>query len=310
MADIIQGFGPQNAQLKFIDQGDGTHALFVATTGGGGGGGAGADRELVVTTYRANANGTGYSVGDILTLAQVIDVTAAPTHVSSIWRNQTTGANISAPTASHLEMAGVPGLTDAQLRATAVAVSAASLPLPTGAATAANQGTLIGHVDGIETLLTTIDGRVDGLEGATGATTATAAAADGTGDYSIIAGIKRALLNWASLLGRVPAALVGGRFSVASSVPHMSTGVIMSAQTAATGTNWTAFASQACVALDIVNNTGTTIEYRRGAAGTAMQIPAGAARMVIGITNANQIDIRRTDTSNTQVTAQAEAFQH
>lgn len=37
-------------------------------------------------------------------------------------------------------------------------VSAASLPLPTGAATSAKQDTLIGHVDGLEGLLTTIDG--------------------------------------------------------------------------------------------------------------------------------------------------------
>lgn len=44
-------------------------------------------------------------------------------------------------------------LTDVQLRATAVPVSAASLPLPTGASTAANQATIAGHVDGIETLL-------------------------------------------------------------------------------------------------------------------------------------------------------------
>lgn len=36
--------------------------------------------------------------------------------------------------------------------------------LPAGASTAANQATLIGHVDGVETLLTAIDGRVDGLE--------------------------------------------------------------------------------------------------------------------------------------------------
>ena len=39
-----------------------------------------------------------------------------------------------------------------------------------------------------------------------------------------------------------------------------------------------------------------------------MQIPSGAARMVIGITNANQIDVRRTDTGNSQVTVQAEAI--
>lgn len=95
---------------------------------------------------------------------------------------------------------------------------------------------------------------------------------------------------------------------VRSSIPSVTSAVIMSLQTSTTGTSYVAFASQACTSLDIVNNSGTTIEYRRGAAGTAMQIPSGAARMIIGITNANQIDIRRTDTSNTQVAIQAEAF--
>lgn len=41
-------------------------------------------------------------------------------------------------------------------------VSAASLPLPTGAATSANQATLIGHVDGIETAISTIGTRAYG----------------------------------------------------------------------------------------------------------------------------------------------------
>lgn len=36
--------------------------------------------------------------------------------------------------------------------------------LPTGASTSANQTTIIGHLDGVEGLLTTIDGRVDGIE--------------------------------------------------------------------------------------------------------------------------------------------------
>lgn len=49
-------------------------------------------------------------------------------------------------------------------------VSAASLPLPTGASTSANQTTLIGHVDGIETLLTTIDGDTSTLAGAVSGT--------------------------------------------------------------------------------------------------------------------------------------------
>jgi hypothetical protein len=48
---------------------------------------------------------------------------------------------------------GLTPLTDAQLRATAVPVSVAALPLPSGAATAANQATIIGHIDGIEALL-------------------------------------------------------------------------------------------------------------------------------------------------------------
>ena len=43
------------------------------------------------------------------------------------------------------------------------AISAASLPLPSGAATSAKQDTIIGHVDGIEGLLTTIDTDTGGI---------------------------------------------------------------------------------------------------------------------------------------------------
>jgi len=45
----------------------------------------------------------------------------------------------------------------------AVPISAASLPLPSGAATAANQATIIGHVDGVEALLGTIDADTSAL---------------------------------------------------------------------------------------------------------------------------------------------------
>ena len=44
-------------------------------------------------------------------------------------------------------------------------ISAVSLPLPTGAATSANQTTIIEHVDGIEPLLTTIDSDTSLLAG-------------------------------------------------------------------------------------------------------------------------------------------------
>lgn len=47
-------------------------------------------------------------------------------------------------------------LTDTELRASAVPVSLASSPLASGASTSAKQDTLIGHVDGIETALTSL----------------------------------------------------------------------------------------------------------------------------------------------------------
>lgn len=90
--------------------------------------------------------------------------------------------------------------------------------------------------------------------------------------------------------------------------PQTITATIISALTAAVGSNYTAFGSVACTSLEISNNTGTTIEYRRGATGTAFPIPTGTVKKIVGITNANQIDIRRTDTSNTQVTVYAETF--
>lgn len=53
----------------------------------------------------------------------------------------------------------------------------------------------------------------DGADVAQGATTQAAAAAAGTGNYTLIQAAKRALLNWADLLARIPA-LVGGRVPV------------------------------------------------------------------------------------------------
>ena len=49
-------------------------------------------------------------------------------------------------------------------------ISAASLPLPSGASTSANQSTIIGHVDGVEGLLTTIDADTGTIAGAVSGT--------------------------------------------------------------------------------------------------------------------------------------------
>lgn len=86
-----------------------------------------ADRELLVTTYRATAAGTGFSSGDTITATRVLDVSSSTaTQVgATIWYNETTGAALgSAPSAASLQIAGTVGLTDAQLRASAVAVTA------------------------------------------------------------------------------------------------------------------------------------------------------------------------------------------
>lgn len=125
-------------------------------------------------------------------------------------------------------------------------VSAASLPLPTGAATAANQAT----------------------SNATLATIAT---------------------NSLKL-------------------PTTTAETHVSVQTAAVGTNYTAFAAQACLLLDIVNTSGTDIEITRGGTGVAIRVPNNSARMFGAITNANQLSVRRVDTSNTQVAVTAVAI--
>ncbi|MEP6587128.1 MAG: hypothetical protein ABJA84_00020 [Polaromonas sp.] len=132
--------------------------LAYAASGGSGGG---ADRELVVTTYFAKNAFTGASVGDTITATQVIDVSGAPSTVSTIWRNQTTAADLAgAPSAANLTLLGAQALTDSQLRAAAVPISAASLPLPTGAALEAG-GNLADIAGKIPTLIsgrTPVDG--------------------------------------------------------------------------------------------------------------------------------------------------------
>lgn len=87
-----------------------------------------------------------------------------------------------------------------------------------------------------------------------------------------------------------------------------STVSIIDVQTAAAGSDYVTFADTPCNALEVVNSTGTTIEYRRGGTGVTVPVLSGTARKIVGITNANQISLRRVDVSNTQVRVAAEAF--
>lgn len=120
--DVTAFVGNTRVPISAVDNGDGTFSL---KTTGGGGGGSTVDRELVVTIYRAKAAGAGYSVGDTLTAVRYINVsTGTPAQEgATAWYNETTAATIAAPAAANIEVAGQPGLTDAQLRASAVPVS-------------------------------------------------------------------------------------------------------------------------------------------------------------------------------------------
>lgn len=124
--------------------GDGTvYALQIYSANGGGGGGGGADRELVVTVYRANKNFTGAVTGNLITSTKMIDVTgASPVQVgATAWRNETQDTVLaSAPLAADLDLAGGGGgATNAEMTALFAAQNAllgtktdASTALPTG----------------------------------------------------------------------------------------------------------------------------------------------------------------------------------
>ena len=185
---------------------------------------------VALAVFKATASGTGYSNGDIIVLRQTPP--AAPEYY-----NATTNATISAPVAAHLgpiatasnvvvdsgtvtanlgAIAGVATqttlaglLTELQGKADLTEtqpISAAALPLPAGAATAAHQITTIGHLDGVEGLLTAIDGRVDGLEGQVGIATETAPTSD-TASSGLNGRLQRIAQRITSLIALLPSSL-------------------------------------------------------------------------------------------------------
>jgi hypothetical protein len=76
-----------------------------------------------------------------------------------------------------------------------------------------------------------------------------------------------------------------------------------SVQTSATGANFVALSQQVAGSVTIINNTGTTLEVSKDGGTTKIQLPTAASFCVNFITDANQVSVRRADTSNTQVTA-------
>jgi hypothetical protein len=149
-------------------------------------------------------------------------------------------------------------------------------------------------------------------------TKVTASTALGAGGAGIIGWLSDVRDKIVLMSAKLPAALgittAAGSISVAPASDAniaretYSTIAIFSVQTSATGANWVSIATASATQIDLVNNTGTTIEYRRGGAGTGFPLLDGNSRLIQGITNADQISVRRLDQSNTQVTLFGERF--
>lgn len=148
-------------------------------------------------------------------------------------------------------------------------------------------------------------------------TPADAAAGSDTASATLMSFIKRGLQRWTTLLGLLPGS-IGTKASAASfpvvlasdqaavaTVPQLASGGHVSVQTAVSGTGYTAFGAQACKQLTILNGTGVDIGVTVGGAGVEVPVLAGTYYTFFGITNANQLSVRRVDTSTTQVTVPA-----
>jgi hypothetical protein len=94
---------------------------------------------------------------------------------------------------------------------------------------------------------------------------------------------------------------------------------LISVQTPSVGTNWAAFASQACTSLDLVNTgvastspsaiaAATNIRWRYVGTTTWEVVREGSSTLVFVNANANEVEVQRADGSNTQATVQARAY--
>lgn len=143
-----------------------------------------------------------------------------------------------------------------------------------------------------------------------GTVTETAPASD-TASSGLNGRLQRIAQRLASLIAQLPATLGQKAGSASLSVVDaLPTVVIVSLQTNATGATYNPFASQACTMLDIANTAPAAVdlEVRRGGAGNTIVVPAGSSRMFVGLANASDLQVRRLDQSNTQVTFTAEAI--
>lgn len=114
---------------------------------------------------------------------------------------------------------------------------------------------------------------------ALGTATDTAAPSDGTGDYGVLRALKRGLLNWASLLGRLPASL--GAKATAGALPTVTTPFEPTVgSTVSHSVSTTALAAVACTPGTVIrfgNTNAVAIGVRFGSSTVAADITAATA---------------------------------
>lgn len=89
-----------------------------------------------------------------------------------------------------------------------------------------------------------------------------------------------------------------------SITPKMTDSGFLSATTSG-GASYVAFSSQACSQLTIQNNTGYELLVQKGGSGVAFPIPDGQPYPFTGLTNADQLAVKRTD-EGAAITVKAE----
>lgn len=154
--------------------------------------------------------------------------------------------------------------------------------------------TLLGRLKAAVDALVLIQGYSDGIETLIGSTNTALATSNAT--LTAIAGF----VDGIEAVTAATNALLGGTLNVA---PQLASGGNLSVTTNTTGTTYNPIAGQACKQVTIINDTGTKLQVRQGATGDTVTIFDQAAFTFFGITNANQLQVRRKDTSNTAVTA-------
>lgn len=157
--------------------------------------------------------------------------------------------------------------------------------------------TLAAYVDGLEALIGTSNTNLGALH--TDLATTLAAFLDGL--EGLLGTVNTSIGATNTALGTTNAALAGNL----SVIPKLTSGGTIALQTNATGATFNTFGSQACKQLTVVNDTGTKLEFKFASETVYLPLPDGQVYTFYGIANANEVSMRRADTSNTQVTAKA-----